>query len=52
MILQPHIESFLEMCDKTLEDFLGKEEYQFYTSCQYAKRQRKIKRKRKNQIKL
>ena len=29
MLVQPHIDSILIMCDKTLEDFLG-EDYNFY----------------------
>ena len=31
MLVQPHLESIQVMCDKTLEEFLGSENYNFYT---------------------
>ena len=31
-LVQPHVDSILFMCDKTLEDCIGKEAYKFYTA--------------------
>ena len=31
MLVWPHIESIKVMCDKTLEEFLGSEHYNYYT---------------------
>ena len=30
LIVQPHIDSILFMCDKSLEEFIGEDAYKFY----------------------
>ena len=32
LFVQPHVDSILFMCDKTLEDFIGHDAYKFYTA--------------------
>ena len=50
MLVQPHIESIQQMTDKTLEDYLGKENYLMYTERIAAKIKKREDRQDKQKM--